>query len=57
MEEKKRMKEGRRKSWLGGAILEDNVLFGGNFNLRGGSVRGATRLPCIFFFFSIIKIF
>ena len=38
-----------RKSWLGGAILEDNLVFGGNFNLRGGSVRGATRLPGFFF--------
>ena len=38
-----------RKSWLGGAILGDNLGFGGNFNLRGGSVQGATRLPGIFF--------
>ena len=32
-----------------GAILEDNPNFGGNFSLRDGSVRGTTRLPCIFF--------
>ena len=38
-----------RKSWLRWAILEDNLVFGGNFNLRGGSVRGATRLPGVFF--------
>ena len=50
-EEKERGEErGRRKSWLGWAILKDNLVFGGNFNLRGGSVRGATRLPGIFFF-------
>ena len=34
-----------------GEILGDNLGFGGNFSLRGGSVREATRLPGIFFFF------
>ena len=29
--------------------MGDNLGFGGNFNLRGGSVRGATRLPGFFF--------
>ena len=33
-----------------GAILGDNPNFGGNFNLRDGSVRGTTRLPGMFFF-------
>ena len=32
-----------------GAILGDNPNFGGNFSLRGGSVRGTTRLPGMFF--------
>ena len=32
-----------------GAILGDNLGFGGNFSLRGGSVRGATRRSSIFF--------
>ena len=31
------------------AILGDNPNFGGDFSLRGGSVRGTTRLPGIFF--------
>ena len=30
-------------------ILRDNPNFGGNFSLRGSSVRGTTRLPGIFF--------
>ena len=32
-----------------GAILGDNPNFGGNFSLRGGSVRGTTHLPGMFF--------
>ena len=32
-----------------GAILGDNPNFEGNFRLRGGSVRGTTRLPSMFF--------
>ena len=32
-----------------GAILGDNLNFGGNFSLRGGSVRGTTCLPGMFF--------
>ena len=38
-----------RKSWIGWANLEDNLVFGGNFKLRGSSVRGTTRLPGFFF--------
>ena len=30
-------------------ILGDNPNFGRDFSLRGGSVRGTTRLPGIFF--------
>ena len=30
-----------------GAILGDNPNFGDNFSLRGGSVRGTTRLPAL----------
>ena len=48
-EEEKKKKKGMRKSWLGGAILGDNPGFGDNFNLKGGSVRGTTRIPDIFF--------
>ena len=33
----------------GGAILGDNPNFGGNFSLRGDSVRGTTCLPDMFF--------
>ena len=68
MKEEKRGKRGRerkegrkkkrmRKSWLGGAILGANLGFGGNFNLRGGSVRGVTRLPGIFFFYFLLFFF
>ena len=32
-----------------GVILGDNPNFGDNFSLRGGSVRGTTRLPGMFF--------
>ena len=46
---KKRREDFWRKSWIGGAILGDNLDFGGNFILRGGSVRGTTGLPGIFF--------
>ena len=59
--EKKKEKEGgkreiigllhkkKNKEILARAILGDNLNFGGNFNLRGGSVRGTTCLPDIFF--------
>ena len=43
------MKKVWKKRKIQGAILGDNLGFGGNFNLRGGSIRGATRLPGIFF--------
>ena len=36
-----------------GAILGDNLGFGGNFSLRSGSVWGATRLPGFFFFLTL----
>ena len=39
----------KKKNLGSGSILGDNHNFGGNFILRGGSVRGTTRLPGIFF--------
>ena len=58
-EEKRGEERGMRKSWLRGTILEDNLVFGDNFNLRDGSVRGATRLPGFFFltFFYLVIFF
>ena len=43
------MKKVLKKRKTQGVILGDNLGFGGNFILRGGSVRGATRLPGFFF--------